>query len=525
MWESSDWMLIQSQSRRVLPATSIKLGLGLTILNAVLWLIAMILQAFLLFNIDYYVAPSSYMLVCICLGWSATILFTTAGSLYGLIRNREKDVKSYLILTTSTAVFSLFIFLAFLITLCLDTATESWQGPGGFSIFTGLYVFGESCIIIWYFTNQWKAFKNEMEEERFDRIQQRVREQQHHHLDVLTHSAQQAPPNEYQVEQVMETFENEEVAQERNKVEETSDSDSDRLTYLIVLSNHKRKREKKVTDYKVNWTGVGTLTNSLRDELAVSRYCNLPDSGAVSHYQNSGGRTIALLCLAAGSVFTSLALVTLALLSLTSTDQGTSYFSLCMTSNAILTVVGFIGCSISIALITISAIASSSHKRFQSAPNELEEVKKVSIDVSASQQSTDSSEKDIINSQPKVAESTGSTNSDDIYESLKSQQGSSAAENGALDSSTIVDQIIEPIYAIPIKKKTMSSSNLSSAGDFEIEVDNRRDSEVKEKKITSTKWFHMEAPEEPLGSDVDDSQYSRNIELPKEDVIVHAPSN
>ena len=70
-----------------------------------------------------------------------------------------------------------------------------------------------------------------MEEERMDRIQQRVREQQHHHLSVLTHSVQQAPPNEYQVEQVMETFENEEVAQERNKVEETSDSDSDRLTY------------------------------------------------------------------------------------------------------------------------------------------------------------------------------------------------------------------------------------------------------------------------------------------------------
>ena len=98
----------------------------------------------------------------------------------------------------------------------------------------------------------------------------------------------------------------------------------------------------------------------------------------------------------------------------------------------------------------------------------MEEVKKVSIDVSASQQSTDSSEKDVINSQTKVAEYTGSTNSDDIYESLKSQQGSSAAENGALDSSTIVDQIIEPIYAIPVKKKTMSSSNLSSAGDFEI---------------------------------------------------------
>lgn len=37
-------MLIQSQQRRVLPAASVKLGLGLTILNAILWLVAMILQ-------------------------------------------------------------------------------------------------------------------------------------------------------------------------------------------------------------------------------------------------------------------------------------------------------------------------------------------------------------------------------------------------------------------------------------------------------------------------------------------------
>ncbi|EFX77699.1 hypothetical protein DAPPUDRAFT_321224 [Daphnia pulex] len=230
MWESSDLMLIQSQ-RRVLPATSVKLGLGLTTLNAVLWLVAMILQAFLLNNIDYYIAPSSYILVGICLGWSATILFITAGSLYGLIRNTENDVKSYLTLTTSTAVFSLFIFLSFLITLGLDTATESWLTPGGFSIFTGLYVFGESCIIVWYFSSQWGAFKKEMEEERTDRIQQRVREQQQHHLAVLTNSVQQAPPNEYQVEQVMETFESEEVERERNQVEETSDSGSDRLSY------------------------------------------------------------------------------------------------------------------------------------------------------------------------------------------------------------------------------------------------------------------------------------------------------
>jgi hypothetical protein len=65
MWESSDWMLIQSQSRRVLPATSIKLGLGLTILNAVLWLIAMILQVrqFTLSQSNYQFNPIIILLL------------------------------------------------------------------------------------------------------------------------------------------------------------------------------------------------------------------------------------------------------------------------------------------------------------------------------------------------------------------------------------------------------------------------------------------------------------------------------
>lgn len=101
-----------------------------------------------------------------------------------------------------------------------------------------------------------------MEEERMDRIQQRVREQQHHHLDVLTHSAQQAPPNEYQVEQVMETFENEEVAQERNKVEETSDSDSDRLTYYPPV-------------FVWKYCSINTFFPSLLIVLSVRSSCHL----------------------------------------------------------------------------------------------------------------------------------------------------------------------------------------------------------------------------------------------------------
>lgn len=165
-----------------------------------------------------------------------------------------------------------------------------------------------------------------MEEERTDRIQQRVREQQQHHLAVLTNSVQQAPPNEYQVEQVMETFESEEMERKRNEVEETSDSGSDRLSFsppvfvwkycpiqkllffllsayrliselimspaLSWLKNLKRKKTLRTSNQrksdkksrtKVNRIGVGTLSNSLRDELAACRDCNLPDSGAGCH--------------------------------------------------------------------------------------------------------------------------------------------------------------------------------------------------------------------------------------------------
>ncbi|KAK4036009.1 uncharacterized protein LOC116928957 [Daphnia magna] len=232
MWESSDWWLIQSQPRRVLPVASLKLGLSLTVLNAVLWLIAIVLQALLLKEIDCHFEPSSYTLVGICLGWSATNMVTTAGSLYGLIRNTEKDVKSYLVLTAMTAAFSPIIFFAYVVALCLDTATESWLEPGGFSIFTGLYVSGESCIMLWYFSREWKAHRIEVEEEKMDRIQQRVREQQNHHLSVLTNTVQPTPPSAYGVKQMMGTTETQvEVMQEGMGVEDVSDAGSDRLTY------------------------------------------------------------------------------------------------------------------------------------------------------------------------------------------------------------------------------------------------------------------------------------------------------
>lgn len=66
-----------------------------------------------------------------------------------------------------------------------------------------------------------------------DRIQQRMREQQHHHLSVLTNVSQSAPSIEYGVQQVTEVAA-EKVEIEIENEDYTSDVDSvdsDRLTY------------------------------------------------------------------------------------------------------------------------------------------------------------------------------------------------------------------------------------------------------------------------------------------------------
>jgi hypothetical protein len=52
-----------------------------------------------------------------------------------------------------------------------------------------------------------------------------------------------------------------------------------------LRTSNQRKSDKK-SRTKVNRIGVGTLSNSLRDELAVRRDCNLPDSGAGCHQRN-----------------------------------------------------------------------------------------------------------------------------------------------------------------------------------------------------------------------------------------------
>ncbi|XP_059353138.1 uncharacterized protein LOC130701519 isoform X2 [Daphnia carinata] len=242
-----------------------------------------------------------------------------------------------------------------------------------------------------------------------------------------------------------------------------------------------------------------------------------------SRQREDKAMTIGLLCMAATSVFTSLALMIIALLSLTSTIQET-YSKLSIAFNAVLIGVGFMGLVVSTIMIIITAICMSPRKRASPQPisNEMHDTKKDSIDADTQQPIEQIHPPSVTTVSQHTAESHGSTDSDSIYETLKFQQ-SNAADETSLDvqASKLIDQFIEPIYAIPMKKKINSSSNLSVGGDFDIEVDNRQEGE--ENKVTSTKWFNVAPEEEPIGSDVDDSEYSRNIELPKEDVIVHPP--
>lgn len=260
------------------------------------------------------------------------------------------------------------------------------------------------------------------------------------------------------------------------------------------------------------WCGVVYAATSVTGLLAVR-----------SRQRDDKAMTIALICMAAASVFTSLALMIIALLSLTSTTQG-AYPKLSIASNAVLAGVGLISLVVSTIMIIITAICMSSRKRAspQHISNEMEEIKKDSIDTDSQQPSEQMYPPSVATVSQHTAESHGSTDSDGIYETLKFQQSNVAGETSLdMQASKLIDQFIEPIYAIPIKKKINSFSNLSVGGDFDIEVDNRHESE--ENKVTSTKWFNVGPVEEPIGSDVDDSEYSRNIELPREDVIVHPP--
>lgn len=70
-----------------------------------------------------------------------------------------------------------------------------------------------------------------MEEERMDRLQKRMRDQQQQHLSVLANTTQSAPPFENKVEQVIEVVYEARHEIENENEDQTSEADSDRLTY------------------------------------------------------------------------------------------------------------------------------------------------------------------------------------------------------------------------------------------------------------------------------------------------------
>lgn len=117
---------------------------------------------------------------------------------------------------------------------------------------------------------------------------------------------------------------------------------------------------------------------------------------------------------------------------------------------------------------------------------------------------------------PEIIECNSSSNGSGIYDTveLESEIQSELQEP--------MKKPVEPIYAIPNKKKSTDSVHPSSS-DFEIQVDqpNIVEEKVNKQDPVEHLWFRAEAYEDLVNSDAEES--SVNIELPKEDVIVHAP--
>lgn len=126
-------------------------------------------------------------------------------------------------------------------------------------------------------------------------------------------------------------------------------------------------------------------------------------------------------------------------------------------------------------------------------------------------------------------ESLSSKNSSGFYEIFNSEQPSTQQQvDKALPAQSIN---MEPIYVLPVK----NDKPFSAAGDFEIEIDTRQDSPISRKKYftnivyedDSSLWYAEYSPEQQTSAKIDsdgeeNEKLSRNIQLPKEDVIIHA---
>lgn len=133
---------------------------------------------------------------------------------------------------------------------------------------------------------------------------------------------------------------------------------------------------------------------------------------------------------------------------------------------------------------------------------------------------------DVLTVTTPVGLESDSQTSSGIYEAVESNQGN--PPDDTLDPEIAYN---DPIYAIPIKKEkyfvTLPADDL--VGDFEIQLDTRRDSELlKESKHKTTfrgSLFATKAALDVINSDDEDSHGSRYIELSPEDIVVHSPSD
>lgn len=193
-----------------------------------------------------------------------------------------------------------------------------------------------------------------------------------------------------------------------------------------------------------------------------------------------------------------------------------------MTSNGILVGVGFLGLFACLSLSVIAARSMSSEKGVPKNDYRIDElqVNTINADVPDKQPSPPSSDAFLEIPEPKPDRSVSLAGSG-IYELIESRKDS-GIEN--LHDQNIKESEVtaEPIYARLVKKKESTSSAPSATGDFDIEIDDGRHTNDEKAKTTNT-WFEVDQADDPVDSDVDDAELTKNIELPKEDVIIHAP--
>jgi len=145
-----------------------------------------------------------------------------------------------------------------------------------------------------------------------------------------------------------------------------------------------------------------------------------------------------------------------------------------------------------------------------------------------------------------------------VYETVESENGSTntkptrPTEQVSADPSAFVNETDvaidvddipanNAIYAQPMKKNKSFTTGIDpseslaqtnsykvAAGDFDIQLDNRRDSELhratRKRTFSGIGFFLNNAAEEPINSDDDEANLrSRNIELSPDDIIIHSP--